>query len=213
MEHNYVRPDDFKVPHAGVRLSNYHYFKADGLFSNGFHATGTFGYDGSTSTSTGYLDNTLITGSAREDSLLIYHRSNSGEEWQLVNGFTINYNVSHTDKKGSITVDTLKRGEYVFAVRDYSVVDVNELSASADEFCVFPNPTADVCHIKFRMSAPKGIIQVMDVLGKQVYSTEVFAHQESVDWDTFKEKQGIYFVQLIIEGTLVGQDKVIVEKK
>jgi hypothetical protein len=213
MEHNYVRPDDFISNPGGVRLSNYRYYKADGLFSNGLLAKATFIYDGTTAGNNSHLDNTLFTGGATEDSLLIFYRANSGENWQLVNGYTINFNVSHTDKRGSITVDTLKRGEYVLAVRDFTTNYPGLYELAGKNLKVSPNPTDGLVHIAFRLNSYKGLIEVTDINGKKVYSTEVFSHQEMVDWDTYKVGSGIYFVQLIDGGKVTGRKKVVVKKR
>jgi hypothetical protein len=213
MEHNYVKPDDFISNPGGIRLSTYRYYKADGLFSNGLLAKGTFIYDGSTAGNNSHLDNTLITGSANEDSLVILYRANSGENWQLVNGYTINFNVSHTDRRGSITVDTLKRGEYVLGVRDFTTSFAEALPKAGKNLKVSPNPAEGIVHISFQLNSYNGIIEVNDVSGRKVYSTEVFSHQEAIDWDTYKVGSGVYFVQLIDNGKVTGQKKVVVKKK
>jgi hypothetical protein len=62
---NIVTPDPFMITNDFVRLSDFHYYKVEGIFSPGFLAKGSFGYDGSVNFVTGYLDNTLITNGAR----------------------------------------------------------------------------------------------------------------------------------------------------
>jgi aminopeptidase N len=213
IEHNYVKPDDFIINPGGVRLSDYRYYKVDGLFSSGMQAHATFTYDGSANPTSGYLDNTLFSGSATEDSLLIFYRSNSGENWQLVNGYSINFVVLHTDKKGMITVDTLKRGEYVLGVRDFTSGIFNAVSKPGNNLEVSPNPSNGLCHISFHLSSYKGLIEVADAAGKKIYSTEVFSHQQNIDWDSYHVQSGIYFVQLIESGKVTGQQKVLVQKK
>jgi hypothetical protein len=176
-------------------------------------AHATFTYDGSANPTSGYLDNTLFSGSATEDSLLIFYRSNSGENWQLVNGYSINFVVLHTDKKGMITVDTLKRGEYVLGVRDFTSGIFNAVSKPGNNLEVSPNPSNGLCHISFHLSSYKGLIEVADAAGKKIYSTEVFSHQQNIDWDSYHVQSGIYFVQLIESGKVTGQQKVLVQKK
>jgi hypothetical protein len=113
IEYNWVKPDGFKRSDPGIRLSDYHYWKVDGILAPGFLAKGTFTYDGS---STDYLDNTLITG--KEDSLLILYRASTADDWIPVIRSTFNKG-SNDDRKGSFTVDTLKKGEYVLGIYDY----------------------------------------------------------------------------------------------
>jgi hypothetical protein len=212
IEHNYVKPDDFISNPGGVRISDYRYYKVDGSFSNGLHANATFNYDGNTGAANGYLDNALIAGSATEDSLLIYYRPGPGYNWQLVNGYSINFQVSHIDKRGLITVDTLKRGEYVLGVRDYTV-NIPNLEYVGNNLKVAPNPSDRVVHIAFLLNGYKGRIEVANAQGKQVYSTEVFSHQEMIDWDSYKVSSGIYFIRLIDNGKVTGLRKVVIRKK
>ena len=119
IEHNWVQPDDFKQSNPGIRLSDYHYWKVDGIFSAGFRSKATFSYNGSSNPTNGNIDNTLITGS--EDSLTILYRTNTGDDWNVVNGYTVNKSGSSFDKIGNIVIDNLKIGEYCFGFRDYTV--------------------------------------------------------------------------------------------
>jgi len=83
IEHNWVAPDPFKGFNYGIRLSNYRYWKVDGMFDVNFHARCTLNYNGTLSSSSGYLDNTLIT--ASEDSLVLLYRANVSEDWRFLN--------------------------------------------------------------------------------------------------------------------------------
>jgi hypothetical protein len=210
IEHNYVRPTGNNP--AGIRISDYRYYKVDGLFNSGLYAKGTFNYDGSVSLSNGYLDNTLIAGSATEDSLVILYRANPGENWQVVNGYAINFQVSHTDKRGLITVDTLKRGEYVLGVRDYTV-NIPDLVYEGNNLRVSPNPSDGVVRIAFLLNGYKGTIEISDARGRKVYSTDVFSHQEMIDWDSYKVGPGLYLIRLIDNGELTGHQKVVIRRK
>jgi hypothetical protein len=154
----------------------------------------------------------LITGAATEDSLLILYRAKAGDNWQLVNGYSINFQVSHVDKHGLITVDTLKRGEYVLGVRDHTV-DIPDLEYVGNNLKVAPNPSDGVVHIAFLLNGYKGVIQVSDARGRKVYSTEVFSHQEMIDWDSYKVGSGVYIIQLIDGGKVTGSRKVIIKKR
>lgn len=210
---NYVTPDPFMVNTDFVRLSDYHYYKVEGVFAPGFHAKGSFGYDGSTTSYiTAFLDNTLLTNGAKEDSLLIYYRPHAGMNWELVNGYTINFNSSHNDKRGWMVVDTLKTGEYVLGVRDINTgtVKPNQQSCSMS---VFPNPASDFCTIGLAiLPGSDAMISVTDVTGKTVFSSPVYAHQDHIIWDTFHVNSGTYLVSLLSGGKMVSSEKVIVKK-
>ncbi|HYV55455.1 MAG TPA: M1 family aminopeptidase [Chitinophagaceae bacterium] len=210
---NYVTPDPFMANTDFVRLSDYHYYKVEGIFAPGFLAKGNFGYDGSTSSYvTSFLDNTLINGTAKEDSLLIYYRPHAGMNWELVNGYTINFNGSHNDKRGWMVVDTLKAGEYVLGVRDVNT-GLEGAFPERDVLSAVPNPAADHCSIGFKVPAfRKSAITIYDVTGRIVFSTPVFSHQEKIDWDTYYISNGTYLMTLITEGEVVATEKIVVDK-
>ncbi|MCX6276404.1 MAG: M1 family aminopeptidase [Bacteroidetes bacterium] len=204
---NYVTPDPFLENTDFVRLSDYHYYKVEGLFAPGFIAKGSFGYDGSNSYTTGYLSNTLLIGTAREDSLLIYYRPHAGMNWELVNGFSINFNGTHFDKKGWVVVDTLKIGEYVLAVRDVTT-GLPSVTIKNEVLKISPNPASDYCSISFKVPAHKNsTITISDLSGKIVFTTPVFSYQEKIDWDTFYIRNGTYLVSLTIDGKIISSEK------
>lgn len=194
IEHHWVAPDMIKTDSVGIRISDYHYWKADGLFADGFHSKATFTYDGSLSTTTGYLDNTLIT--TNEDSLILLYREGTRGDWKKVNGYTHNKG-SATDKKGNFVVDTLKKGEYVLGRYDYTLLgdfsapQVNMLSVSG-----YPNPVSGLCRINFNGAHNQVTITISDINGKIVFQTPVFPHQQFVSWDTFSVPAGVYIMDI-----------------
>ena len=209
---NYVTPDPFLENTDFVRLSDYHYYKVEGLFAPGFIAKGSFGYDGSNSYTTGYLSNTLLTGTAKEDSLLIYYRPHAGRNWELVNGFSINFNGTHFDKKGWVVVDTLKVGEYVLAVRDVATL-ITSYEPTSTVMAISPNPASDHCSIAFKVPPYKNsMITVTDLAGKNIFRTPVFSYQENIEWDTFYIRNGTYIVSLFTNGELISSAKIVVSK-
>ncbi|CAN5662843.1 hypothetical protein BH11BAC1_BH11BAC1_05510 [soil metagenome] len=209
---NYVTPDPFSVNTDFVRLSDYHYYKVEGIFAPGFLAKGSFGYDGGLNYVTGYLDNTLLTGAAKEDSLLIYYRPHAGMNWELVNGFSINFNGSHLDKRGWVEVDTLKVGEYVLGVRDINTGLIS-FRPKSDQLIIAPNPASDHCTVSFKVPPYKNsVITIADLSGKTVFTTPVFSYQDNIEWDTFYIRNGTYMVTLFTEGEKITSEKVIVHK-
>lgn len=202
VEHNWVQPDGFKQSNPGIRISDYHYWKVDGIFETGFYAKMLFQYNGSTSTTNGYIDNTLITGV--EDSLVILYRANTADDWHTV-AATQNMG-SPVDKVGNFTVDTLFKGEYVLGYRDQTVNVANppkiypSLKAS-------PNPADGLCTISFSLPpGEKGDINVYSTDGKKFFSTHVFAHQQFINWDSSKVPQGNYVITLMVND--INQDSI-----
>lgn len=216
IEHNWVKPDDFQIQNPGIRLSDYHYWKVDGLFDSIFISTAFFTYDGRTpapaSATLGYIDNTLIT--VTEDSLVLLWRRNTADEWQVLSNAVTNFIGSHTDKSGNIRIDTLRKGEYVFGFRDYTVASVNHnLLAPEATLTVFPNPSQETVKIEFSLPHGKqGVISVFDASGKMVYSTNVFSHQTFITWDCYLCSSGNYTVTLK-SGSMKVSEKVVLIKR
>lgn len=210
VEHNWVAPDGFKQSNPGIRLSDYHYWKVDGVFDPGFHTKGIFTYDGSTSPNTGYLDNTLITGV--DDSLVILHRASTADDWKIVNGFVNNTGASHIDKKGSITVDTLQKGEYTLGYYDYTVGISTQAIKENFDLKVSPNPSQGVFEISFNIRNVKdACIRINDMQGKEIYFTPVFSYQESIKWDASEVAAGKY-VLCLVAGERKAETSVVVAR-
>jgi aminopeptidase N len=208
VEHDFVRPDGFKV-NKDIRVSDYHYWTVDGLISKDFAAQATFTYDGSNSTSTGYLDNTFIRGN--EDSLVFLYRPNAGKDWEVVKGIKHNKGNSN-DKRGSFTLDTLKFGEYTLGINSKFSSIAGPLTIDKSVFLnPFPNPVVkeDVCTIRFGMgNTNDGLLTVLDIQGKEVWHSQVFAHQEFVTWDTFGMASGTYIIQLSVGGKPIKSSQI-----
>jgi len=214
IEHNWVKPDGFRFQNPGIRISDYHYWKVDGAFDNSFVSKATFIYDGRTpaaaTASIGYIDNTLIT--VTEDSLVLLYRSGTADEWRVINS-TINYIGSHTDKYGNMTVDTLRKGEYVFGYRDYILSGSSELVANKLSLKAFPNPAENICQLEFYLPPGKnGLISAYDSSGKLVYSTTVFSHQTFIFWNCHNIAAGNYVVSLTVNDATVTE-KIVLTKK
>jgi aminopeptidase N len=209
IEHNFVAADDFKS-NPGIKVSDYHYWKVDGIFSTGFASRAVFLYNGGTSLTTGYLDNTLIT--SVEDSLVILYRQNSGEEWQIVPGFVLNKSGNSNDKIGNIVIDTLKKGEYTFGY--YSVLaGINQTShVSRQLLNVYPNPSSDT----FTISIPilenkKFMIGIYDLNGKNVFNKNIYG-KDSFTWNPGLLSTGEYIIKLFDNKEIISSTKIIYNK-
>jgi aminopeptidase N len=208
VEHHYVTPDGFKQTNPGIRLSDYHYWSVDGRFLPGFLSKATFGYDGSTGLSNGYLDNNLITGA--EDSVVILYREGTWDDWQIVNGFTRNI-ANPTDKRGTITIDTLKKGEYVFGYYDYTVTSLAEQTVLKEKlFSIIPNPASH--HVTFealKKLPVNSTLKVTDNRGIAVFEQRL---DDSLSFDTSILDAGIYVVNLIQKNKVVQSEKLVIAR-
>ncbi len=207
VEHNWVKSDDFKMPHPGIKLSDYHYWKIDGIFTTNFLSKATFNYNGS-STPNGNLDNTLITNS--EDSLILFYRAAMRDEWQPVNGFTINHGASVTDKFGNIVIDTLKKGEYVLGIYDYATGLSENKNEVNNYLTVSPNPSNDTFNISIHFtSGKKASLKITDSKGSIIEEKKLSVDQLSYQWNARSQKPGTYFVSLILNDKVLQTQKII----
>jgi hypothetical protein len=210
IEHNFVPPDPFVNANPGIRLSDYHYWKADGIFYPGFLSKAIFVYDGSTSGTTGYLDNTLITGT--EDSLVILYRQKAGMNWEIVNSYTLNSGANLVDKKGSFTVDTLLQGEYTIGMYDYTVGTEENTVSDNSIFTASPNPSDNELNFQVNVSGNEDILfNIYDIGGRKIYE-RVISNRENFRWDCSKISNGIYNAVLIRNGRKLKNLKIVVSR-
>ena len=196
VEHHLVAPDPFTNVNPGIRLSNYRYWKIDGFLNPGFAAKGLFIFDGSTSASTGYLDNTLITGT--EDSLVILHREGPGYDWTVVNGFTINIANNPNDRKGSVAVDTLRKGEYALGYYDYLVASTTEVSNQTPLLKATPNPSVDTFRFEFNGLQSNATLMIFDMGGRLVCEQPWRKGENQSYWDASVAPSGHYHAVLLV---------------
>ncbi|MCD4730919.1 MAG: M1 family metallopeptidase, partial [Bacteroidales bacterium] len=81
VEHNWTPPDTLKNPVQGLTISPYRYWKIDGIFNDGFIATGQFRYNKGA-----FLDDGLIF--SENDSVVMLYRPGTAYDWQFVD-FTV----------------------------------------------------------------------------------------------------------------------------
>lgn len=211
VEHNYTAPDGFHTPQP-YRLSPNRYWKVDGILPAGFRAKATLNYEGRTLGFTGnyWLDTPLnIT---TEDSLVLMYRANAADDWHLYPYYTKNMQSSTTDKRGVITIDTLKPGEYAFAIADYMATGISQAATDVKGVNVFPNPskttlTVDLSGIKNKLES-NSLIVVTDISGKAIRTEKVNAQQESCRISTSDLSNGIYFITV-----KTGDKKIIARNK
>ncbi len=211
VEHHFVAPDPFQSSNPGIRLSDYRYWKIDGMTEPGFLTKGTFVYDGSVSVTTGYLDNTFITGT--EDSLILLFRTGPGSDWNMVTSFTRNTGPSLTDKKGSITVDTLLLGEYTLGYYDYTVGINNMEPVNTGLISVSPNPSRDT--FLFSFSKPlshESELKIIDMGGRLVYESTINRGEISATWNCLHIPSGVYYALLQEKGKRKASVKILVNR-
>ncbi len=217
VEHNYTAPDGFKGWGHPYRLSPNRYWKVDGILPTNFKAKATINYDGRTLAFNNYywLDNDLINTS--EDSLVLMYRQNAAADWDIYPYYTKNMINNVNDKRGVITIDSLHLGEYVFAMKDYTMGIQNKESADKiPEMKVFPNPTKDLLTIDFVASSIKipnnAVLTITDSSGKICYKEKLTSLQTTVNIKTATYCSGAYFITIKVKDAIVAQSKFVVAR-
>lgn len=205
IEHNWVTPDSFQY-NPGIRLSDYHYWTVDGIFDSGLQSKATFTYNGSLSMNNGHLDNALITGT--EDSLIILYRQHAKAEWQIVNGFTRNIQGNANDKIGSITIDTLKHGQYTFGYYDYTLTGMQDNpNKKSDYLQIWPNPSKTGFNIRINDRESRDYSYIIsDMQGRKVNQGS-FEGKSIVQWKP--DTSGSYTFSLYRQNQLISTEKLI----
>lgn len=211
VEHNWVAPVPMKTIIPSLHLSKERYWKVDGILPNDFTASAKIIYDGTVSTSTGYLDNQLI--SNKEDSLLILYRPDTKMDWAIHPSFTINPQGSLLNKKGEITINNITKGEYALGIWDHSrpVIDsqfvsspcfylaANEIEKTSSElaFTIFPNPANDSFFIRFEKPLVEDVqVSILDLTGKMVHTLSAKQASEQVKVSLANWSNTTYLVKI-----------------
>jgi hypothetical protein len=215
VEHNYTAPDGFKSSGNPYVLSPNHYWKVDGILPSLFKAKATINYDGRTLGFSGnyWLDNNLVN--TYEDSLVLMYRKNAGDEWSVFPYYTKNMVGNNNDKRGIIYIDTMKLGEYVFAMKDYTLgIQGHAPTEKLAQLKVFPNPAKDILTIEWDTALLKSpcnsMLTISDLSGKIIYQEKLCQHKHAMDIDTSTFSSGMYTVSIRLEGAIIAKNKFVV---
>lgn len=207
VEHNYVPPDPFKVPVEGLHISHYHYWKIDGILPAGFDASAILQYNG-TSTTGGFLDNSLITNS--EDSLVMLFRPSARYDWEILTDVVQNFSGSHSDKRGFFTLNHIEKGEYAWGIFDYDKLDTAVASTpepcliisapdtlsliNNEQLLVYPVPTTGKLTISTQSADANDFLEIYNLYGHTVYREQLLSNKISRVIDVSGWPAGPYIV-------------------
>jgi len=183
--HRWVAPDSLKSPIEGLRLSDYRHWRVDGIFPEGFDATGSFYYS-----KFNYLDNTLMTNN--NDSLIILFRPDRAADWQAVS-----FIKTGNQYIGYIEVPHVQKGEYTLAVWEETFVGIGGNEASVEnQIVIYPNPADDVVFIECGKIKPE-IIRIFNHSGQMVDSITGNLISQSYQWKITGLPGGVYIFNFI----------------
>ncbi len=190
IEHNFAAPDTFKHRIKNLHISQQRYWKVDGIIPAGFDASADIDFNGSTPflpTSGGsyYLDNYLVTNS--EDSLVVLYRPSFSSDWTIENDVTVAGGIK-TDKKGTFTINHLKKGEYTLGIYQYNKVDSlfmvtpdtchlyassRNIISNQNDISLYPNPAKEDFILDGWLKEDCNL-EIFNINGQSVYSTKLY---------------------------------------
>jgi hypothetical protein len=206
IEHNFVAPDPLKTPNPDIdRLSDYRYWKVDGIFPSGFISKAKFRYNKTTSMTTGYLDNTLMPATNSWDSLLLLYRRNTAADWAI-----IPFIKSGTASSGDLIIDTLKPGEYTLAIGTPVHFGISkDRSNETPGLKSYPNPSDSDFIVEWNAS-DAAVLKVFNFKGELVDHIQVPSGTNRLLWNPGNNSSGTYVLRLYnSRDVLIGQDKII----
>lgn len=213
IEHNWVVPDPLKNPNPYiVRLSDYRYWKVDGIFPAGFEAQGKFYYNRTTSMVDGYLDVTLLPNispiNPSIDSLLLLYRIDPADDWEVTN-FTRTGSLT----KGYIICDTLKRGEYTFAVGTPVITSLEDEQANriSGIMEVYPNPSKHIFNVNVDLEE-ESVLKIYGTEGQLFDSINVAPHTGKIILEPrrYNMTHGTYILHLLDNNEqIIAREKVV----
>ncbi len=203
VEHNWVSPDPLKIVDEAYTLSDFRYWKIDGILPANFLAKAKFSFD---KRANQYMDFDLLD-TANIDSLIILYRPNTATEWS-----EIAFERTGVSYYGDLVVDSLQVGEYTLALR-YGAGLLSKPSINKDraELKVYPNPSNNRFVFEFDIKE-QGKIEISSIDGKRVFSKKVYQYQNSVNWNSNKFPEGIYIVSLKENNMKIAERKIVVQR-
>ena len=208
IEHNFAAPDPIQNNVNNFRLNTQHYWKVDGILSNGFVGKIRFNYDGNKNMSgNSYLDTclTVING----DSIILLYRKNAGDDWKEVTSYT-KFKIS--GKLGFFTVDTLKFGEYVFANGSSNILtEIKNKQKQTVQLNLYPNPSSTVLNVSienYKLSA-NSTINVYDMQGKALKHISAIHSENTISIEDLSPGQ--YILSLSDRNKKVATKTFVVE--
>lgn len=208
IEHHFAEPDPIKDVSKQYRLNTQHYWKIDGILSQGFSSKLRLNLDGNKTTSgNSYLDTCLTT--VTNDSVIVLYRKGPADDWTEVSKYT---RLKVGNKGGVYTIDTLKLGEYVFANgKSHVLAGIEEQEKENMHLKVFPNPAHDFVEIQLENITLNGseYIQWIDVTGKAMTKQKINSNHEVIQTKTFSK--GIYFIEFFRDGKKSETHKILIQ--
>ena len=188
VDHIWSDPDPMPVAPNITAMGTRRYWNVDGLWPEGTSLQGRIFYFGGTPAQ---FDHDLIAGD--ETGIVMVHRASAEVPWEVYPDQTVNTG-SLTNGAGSITLNTLQKGQYALA-KTASTVSVPEGDSGA--FALFPVPTDR--SLTVRLDVPSTDMLFLDVFatdGKLVQRTTRGSGTAVVTLETGDLPDGNYVLRI-----------------
>jgi hypothetical protein len=210
IEHHWAPADGtFGVPQSAV-INRQRYWTVDGIWPEGTSLSSEIIYSGLVSTSAdyGYLDNELIK--ITEDSLVLLFRPNAGVAWSVASDYTKNMG-SLFDKRGTISISNLKRGQYALAMYDSKLTNTKRIHNNKAEFTVFPNPASKELNIVFADKHDCCFAEITNTQGQVVLTEKLKGRSNEKKIDISMLAGGTYFVGVVTDNLAYDLKRIVIE--
>ncbi|NNJ55639.1 MAG: T9SS type A sorting domain-containing protein, partial [Bacteroidia bacterium] len=199
VEHHWAPADGtYGVP-EGVVLSPQRFWNIDGIWREEANLGATINYSGIETTSSaafGYLDNQLIR--ITEDSLVLLYRPNGISAWTVYSDYVVEMG-SAFDKRGSINITNLSKGQYAFGMYDSQLASGKIHTKPHANFKIFPNPVDKELKVQFEEKHDCCVVEITNVYGQVVKRQKIKGKKIEHVVDVSDLTPGNYFVGIITE--------------
>ncbi len=194
--HNWAAPDSSALDIADVTLSDYRFWKIDGIHKENFTASCKFFFSVGSS-----LDNTIELNDDYDIGL--FYRKDKSEKWQI-----IPFTVIGNEQIGYLKVDDLQFGEYALASKKKGIGN-EEIKRENSYFKVYPTPTDKNLNIKI-LDKSINQIQMIDEQGKVVERIAINHSQTNYHWNTSNIKPQTYIINGLKNDKVLFSEKIII---
>lgn len=209
VDHHWAPADGTYGGPVGAQLSRQRYWTIDGVWDENTEIAAELIYSGliTNSPTFGYLDNELIR--ITEDSLVLLYRPHAKAPWAEAKDYTKDAG-SLFDKRGTMEISKLKKGQYTLAMYDANLASTLELEVSPS-FKVYPNPASKEITVELGDRKSVDTIEITDLTGRVVQTVEVKPNTKKEVVDISKLTSGVYFVGVISKGLAYDLQKIRVD--
>ncbi|MDG1045543.1 MAG: M1 family aminopeptidase [Bacteroidia bacterium] len=206
--HHWAPADGTYGKPQGAQLSKERYWEVQGLWGVNTQIAAQLIYSGlkATAPDYGFLDTDLIR--STEDSLVLLHRPNAQSPWTEASDYSKNMG-SLFDKRGTIDISNLRKGQYCLAMYDVALSHVTN-SNKRPAFKLFPNPASQ--EINVELASPQtGVLEITNLKGQVIHSHPLNGPELTHKIDISFLAAGVYLVGISIQNQAYDVRRFVVE--